>query len=240
MILTAHQPAYLPWLGLFHKIALADEYVSFNQVQYQPEEWVNRNKIKTTTGPIWLTIPVKRRGFLDKTVSDIEIDNSLPWARKHWRALQTNYRRTPYFSRYADFFEEVYTERRWARLVDLNEFMLAWLLDALGIACKLRSAADYEFRGAKSALVLDMCRQLGARVFIFGAQGRDYADVAAFRSAGIEPLFQDYRHPVYPQLHGAFCSHMSVVDLLFNCGPSSLDVLMSGNVGRSELSLATN
>ena len=47
MILTAHQPVYLPWLGLFHKIALADLFVSFDQVQYLPKDWNNRNKIKT-------------------------------------------------------------------------------------------------------------------------------------------------------------------------------------------------
>ena len=49
MILTAHQPVYLPWLGLFHKIALADKFIFFDQVQYLPKDWMNRNKIKTIT-----------------------------------------------------------------------------------------------------------------------------------------------------------------------------------------------
>ena len=71
MIITAHQPVYLPWLGLFHKIALADMYLSFNQVQYQPKNWNNRNRIKTQQGLIWLSVPVLRRGYLDKTISDI-------------------------------------------------------------------------------------------------------------------------------------------------------------------------
>lgn len=232
MILTAHQPVYLPWLGLFHKIALADEFVSFNQVQYQPKDWNNRNKVKTNAGAIWLSVPVKRSGYLDKTISDIEIDNSLPWARKHWRTLHLNYHRAPYFSRYADFFEEVYVRREWSRLVELNEFMLAWFLDTLGLKRKLRSAAEYRFQGVKSDLVLDMCRQLGASTYIFGALGKDYADVAKFRAQGVEPYFQDYAHPEYPQQHGAFVSHLGIVDLLFNCGPTSLDIIMAGNPTR--------
>ena len=232
MILTAHQPVYLPWLGLFHKIALAELFVSFNRVQYQPKDWNNRNRVKTAAGPIWLSVPVRRSGYLEKTISDIEVDNASPWARKHWKSLQLHYGSAPHFARYADFFEDTYMRREWRTLVELNEHMLAWFLAELGIDVPVRSAADYEFHGAKSDLVLDMCRTLGADVYIFGAQGRDYADMAAFRAAGVEPVFQDYRHPTYPQRYGAFLPNLSIVDLMFNCGPSSLDILMSGNVDK--------
>jgi len=91
MLLTAHQPVYPPWLGLFHKIALADKFISFNQVQYQPKDWNNRNQIKTQNGLIWLTFPVLRKNYLQKTISDIEINNKEPWARKHWKSMQLTY-----------------------------------------------------------------------------------------------------------------------------------------------------
>jgi hypothetical protein len=74
-----------------------------------------------------------------------------------------------------------------------------------------------------------MCKQLGATTYIFGAQGRNYADVAAFAAAGIDARFQDYQHPTYPQQHGAFEPYMSLIDLLFNVGPESANILMSGN-----------
>jgi hypothetical protein len=239
MILTAHQPVYLPWLGLFHKIALADLFVSFNQVQYQPKDWNNRNKVMTAAGPVWLTVPVRRSGYLDKTISDIEIDNSLPWARKHWRTLHINYHRAPHFARYADFFEDVYARRRWSTLVELNEYMLTWFLETLGIKVPVRSAAAYRFQGEKSALVLDMCRQLSAEVYIFGTQGRDYADIGAFQAQGVKVVFQDYHHPEYEQQRHPFVPYLSVVDLLFNCGPSSYDVLMSGNVEKHAIATKT-
>lgn len=234
MILTAHQPVYLPWLGLFHKIALADMFISFDQVQYLPKDWNNRNKIKTNNGPIWLTAPVLRSGYMEKRLCDLELNNNTPWQRKHWKTLRLAYGKAPYFSRYADFFEDVY-QRSWTTLEQLNTYMLKWFLETLGINVPVYSAGEWEFQGQKSELVLDMCRQVGADNYIFGALGRGYADIEAFEAAGVTPHFQDYHHPVYPQQHGEFVSHMAIVDLLFNCGDDSLDILMSGNVTRRQL-----
>lgn len=234
MILTAHQPVYLPWLGLFHKIALADMFISFDQVQYQPKDWNNRNRIKTPQGSIWLSVPVLRKGYLEKRICDIEINNAEPWARKHWRSLGVAYAKAPYFKRYADFFEDTYN-RRWETLTSLNEYMLRWFLDTLKINVPVKSAGEWDFQGEKSDLVLDMCRQVGATHYVFGVQGRDYADVPAFQQAGVAAHFQDYLHPKYSQLHGEFVPYQSIVDLLFNCGDESLDILLSGNLSRNQL-----
>jgi len=227
VILTAHQPVYLPWLGLFHKIALADTFVSFNRVQYLPKDWNNRNRVRTAAGPVWLSVPVHKKGHRDRPLDEIEIDNGKPWQRKHWRTLEMSYGKAPHYAAYRDFFAAVYA-REWTHLAELNDHMLRWFLETLGISVDFRFASDHDFQGAKSALVLDMCRTLGARTFIFGTHGRDYADVDAFSAAGIDVVFQDYRHPVYPQFQGGFEPYMSIVDLLFNCGPDSLEVIMSG------------
>jgi hypothetical protein len=227
VILTAHQPVYLPWIGLFHKIAMADTFVFFDEVQYQPKDWNNRNKIKAGAEAVWLTVPVLRTGHREKTFREIEINNDVPWQRKHWRTLSLHYRRAPHFDTYAPFFEDVYA-RSWQYLADLNEHMLRWFLDVLGIRMEFLRASDLHFKGTKSDLVLDMCMRLGADVYIFGALGRDYAEVERFEAASIKAIFQDYHHPVYPQQYGEFISHLSIVDLLFNCGSRSLEVVMGG------------
>ena len=234
MILTTHQPVYLPWLGLFHKIALADHFVSLNQVQYQVNDWNNRNKIRTSTGDIWLSVPVKHRNHLNLSYEDILIDNARPWRRKHWKSICQNYKAAPCFKKYADYFEDCYS-RDWQTLLDLNESMLVWFLKTLGIDVPISSARAMELQGQKSDLLLDMCVKKRADVFIFGAQGRDYADKDSFAKAGVLPLFQSYRHPVYRQLHGEFMPNLSIIDLLFNCGEDSLEILMSGNLGKADL-----
>ena len=235
MILTAHQPVYLPWLGLFHKISLADEFVSYDQVQYVPYEWQNRNRVKTPSGPVWLTVPVMRKEHFGRRIVDIEIDNSRPWPRKHWRTIEMAYGRAPHFARYADFLDETYNRRTWLTLAELNDHLLRWSLATLGIDIPIVSAGEFDFKGTKSDRILDMCQVLGSDVFIFGGEGDKYADVPSFERAGVRPVFQTYNHPVYPQLHGTFVSHLSVIDLLANCGDDSLDILLSGNITRADV-----
>lgn len=234
MILTAHQPTYLPWLGLFHKIALAEKFVFFDCVQYRPKSFFNRNSIKSANGALLLTVPVLTKGYRDKKFFEIQINNALPWRRKHWRAIEASYSAAPYFKTYSDFFLDAY-KRDWEYLSDLNLHMLNWFLDVLGIAVPTERARSYSFHGNGSELVLDMCAQVGADVYIFGAKGRDYADVASFQNAGVRPVFQSYSHPVYRQRFGPFVSHLSIVDLLFNEGPRSLEVLMSNNLSREHI-----
>ena len=99
IILSAHQPVYLPWIGLFHKIAIADIFCVFDIVQYQRKDFNNRNKIKTSAGPIWLTVSVKSSGRLNSIINDIEIIND-GWQKKHLKSIELNYKKTPFFEQY--------------------------------------------------------------------------------------------------------------------------------------------
>ena len=230
MILTAHQSKYLPWLGLFHKVGLATHYVHFDQVQYQKKNFLNKNFIKGPDGkPLRLTVPVQTSGRFNQLIAETEIDNRAPWARKHWKSLQSAYAKAPYFRRYADFFEDVYA-REWTLLVDLNRCLTDFLLSALGMKVIQLHMGEGQFVGKGNDLVLDMCCNLGADLYIFGSGGLDYACTDDFAAAGIELCFQEYCHPVYPQLHGEFVSGLSVVDLLFNCGDEAGEILFAENV----------
>jgi hypothetical protein len=124
---------------------------------------------------------------------------------------------------------------RWEYLVDLNYEMLFFFLEKLNICTPVVRMKNYNFVGIKSSLVLDMCLQLGAEVYIFGGEGKNYADVELFKRKGVQTVFQEYNHPAYRQLHGDFISHLSIIDLLFNCGTDSLSIIMSNNLKRSEL-----
>lgn len=235
MILTAHQPVYLPWLGLFHKIALSDNYVFLDTVQYLKKDWNNRNKIKTPHGWVWLTVPVLTKGKFAQTLREVKTNNQTNWRHKHWRSIKVNYSKAPYFHRYADLFEDLYS-RDWEYLSDLNETILRVLLSELGIKTNfIKASTELELEGEKSDLVLDMCLKLNAGIYIFGALGKNYAELEKFNEQGIKVIFQDYNHPQYSQQFGEFEPYMSVIDLLFNHGDESLDILMSGNITRDEV-----
>lgn len=230
MIATGHQPNYLPYLGFFHKITLADVFVIVDTVQYVkrgPFGWMNRNKIRTAEGWQWLTIPVLSKGKYLQPINETQIDNSKDWSRKHWRSIEFYYRKTPFFTNYRAFFEEVY-HKKWDCFADLSETIIRYVIDQLGIKVKITKTSILGTEGKSTDLIIDICRKLGAEAYVHGAHGKDYVDEAKFAPYNIKCLWQDFQHPVYRQLYQPFMSGMSVIDLLFNCGPASLDILRGG------------
>lgn len=234
MILTAHQPCYLPWLGLFHKIALADRFICYDHVQYSQGDYTAKNCIKTPQGRHWLIVPIKNARKFKQSLKDLKIDNSSNWKSHHWKIIRTAYSRAPFFKRYEDFLEDFYS-RDWEYLTLMAIEMLEWLLKMLGLPHQVERSSDLNIHGQKSQGVLEMCKQLNADMIILGEQGQSYIERDLFEKENIRITVQKYQHPVYKQRHGRFISHLSVLDLLFNCGESSLDILMSGNLAALDI-----
>ena len=229
MILTAHQPVYMPWLGLFHKIALADLFCYFDIVQYQRKDYNNRNKIKTSNGELWLSVPVESKNHLNKNVSKILIVQG-NWVKKHLKSIELNYKKTPFFKDYFPELQSILINESKNSLGNLNLKLLEYFMECLSIDTQIVKASDYSFDGIGSDLVLDMCVRLGADSYIFGEQGKNYADIKAFKEIEIVVEFQNYIHPVYRQRGRDFLPYMSIIDLLFNEGDKSYDILMSNNI----------
>lgn len=221
VILSAHQPCYLPWLGLLAKIAAADLFCIFDGVPLSRHDYANRVQIKTQNGAQWLTVPVEHGRPLLK---DARIVDGA-WRRKHVRAIELAYSKAPHFQPYFDSLKVHYELGEFKRISHFDQWLLQWLLVAFDIKTPLVRASDYDFQGQKSDLVLDMCCNLGARTYIFGPNGRDYANLPAFEEQGIKVQFQDFQHPVYPQLHGEFVPGLSALDALMNLGPAARDLL---------------
>lgn len=218
MILTAHQPTYLPWMGTFHKILMADMFCFFDIAQYQKKEWDNRNKIYSHNGELVLSVPTKSKKHFDKTIGEIEVNNQTNWAEKQYKSIFLNYKNHPFFDNHKSFLEDMYLNQQWEKLADLNIYFYKYILKLLEKDIPIVMASDYDFQGQKSDLVLDMCQQLGASTYIFGGEGENYADKASFKKANIDLIFQDYKHPVYRQMRNKndFISHLSVLDLIMN------------------------
>jgi len=227
MIVSIHQPAYLPWLGYLHRIAVSDLHIVLDHVQFEKNSFINRNKVRTQTGWCWLTVPLATsHRFGDLAIDRVQIIDDPRWARKHWQTLRQSYARAEHFARYAPWLEELY-QRPQHRLAELIAEMTAWQLEQFGIRTPLVYSSQLGATGAKSELVLNLCREVGADVYLSGPLGRDYLDESAFRRAGIEVAYHDFRHPVYKQIHGEFESGMAAIDLLFHHGPDARSILIS-------------
>jgi WbqC-like protein family len=220
MIVSIHQPAYLPWLGYFDRIAKSDVFIFLDTVQFERNSFINRNRIKTSTGPMWLTVPVLSQGHMSKKLAEIEIDERQDWRKKHLRSIEYNYRRAPFF---AEKFERLRTRYKGISLLtDFCFDQLAFWLDELHIGTKLLRASKLNVSGSKSDLVLALCGAVGGTVYLSGPLGRDYLNDASFKAAGIELRYHDFQHPAYPQLYGDFLPAMAVVDCWMNCADHNL------------------
>lgn len=238
MIVSIHQPGYIPWPGYFHRLVLSDVHVFFDDVQFEKNGFNNRNRIKAAWGPQWLTVPVLTKGrFGHNLLKDTQIATGQAWRAKHWRTLLQNYCRASHFEAYRSFFEPLY-EKPWKWLLDLNIEIIRFVVEAISLRPRFILASDLRVDGVKSERVLNICLALGATHYISGALGRGYLEVKQLEAAGVSVTFQEYHCQPYPQLHGEFVPNLSMVDILFNCGPESFCKLMSGNQPRVDLSTA--
>jgi len=227
MIVAIHQPQFMPWLGYFDKIDKADVFCFLDNVQYKKNEWQNRNRLKTAQGMQWLTVPVRFR--FPQMINEVEINNSENWRRKHLQALHTNYRKAPYFNAYIQVFEDMYS-RDWRYLSDLNIFATTQLMTALGLEqTRTVRASELTLSRDPTQRLIDICRVFGGDVYLAGQGGASYMAMEQFEGTGIDVVFQDFRHPSYEQLYGEFLSHLSSLDLLFCCGPDSLNIIRHDN-----------
>ncbi len=227
MIVAVHQPQYLPWLGYFDKIRIADVFCYLDNVQYKKNEWQNRNRIKTAQNWQWLTVPVRYR--FPQKINEVEINNSVNWKKKHLQALITNYSKAPYFKDYITPLEDVFT-KDWELLSEFNIGLLERLREFLNLHDKPAiPASSMVLRDDPTERLIDICKAVGADTYLAGQDGRTYMDLERFRANGITLITQEFKHPVYPQLYDEFQSHMSIVDLLFNCGPESIKIIEAAN-----------
>jgi hypothetical protein len=233
-IITAHQSSYLPWLGFFHKIVISDVFVILDNVQFEKNSFSNRNKLKGSNGEFWATVPVNSKGHIQKKIKDVEISENSTWRKKHLKAIESCYAKSPFFDNYISFFRECYS-KEWRKLSDLTEKMLLWFLEQLKIDVEIFKMSDFQFKQKKSDLISEICHEFDADIYISGTLGKDYIDVSSFERQGIKVYFQEYKHPQYEQLYNSFTPNLSIVDLLFNYGINSRDVLCEGNIIKNDL-----
>ena len=230
MILAAHQPAFLPWLGYLDKMAKADVFVLMDDLQYEAQNFQNRNRIKLCSGTAWLTVPL-RRGTQSERICDKQICNDgnpkQHWQRRAWRTLLANYRRAPHFPRYADELEHVFA-RPWERLLDLDIHVLELARKWLGIRARVVRSSSLALAGTKTSRIVDMCQKMKARAYLTGSGGsQGYLDTELLGRNGIAVVWQSFAHPIYPQRFGevGFLPNLAFVDLILNCGPAARDIL---------------
>lgn len=217
------QSAYIPWKGFFDLIGRCDAYIIYDTAAFSKGKWHNRNRIKCPQGHGWLSIPVKTAGRLGQALEEVTVADTT-WAEQHWSRLRAAYARTPFFGAEStavrDLYEQLALEPRLSRI---NEGFIRWLTHRLALNTQIRRDREFAFEGDRTERLMELCKSVGATNYLSGPSARRYLEVEALERAGVLVEWMTYGpYPEYPQQHGQFDHHVSILDTLFCCGPESL------------------
>src|SRR3954453_23373705 len=191
MLISIHQPHYLPWLRYCDKISRSDLFILLDDVQYEKNGFQNRNKIKTAQGWAYLTIPVQRP--TRREIREVEIDNRTGWRENHRRTLEMSYRKAPYFERYWPEWATLY-EQEWTHLAALNRAMLVLLLRQLEISTQVVLSSDLPTQSCATERLAELCGAVGGDSYLSGRYAVEaYLDPAILTTAGIRLAFHEWQ-----------------------------------------------
>jgi len=223
MICSIQQPNYIPWLGLFDKLANVDVHIFYDNAQYISNTIINRNKIRSKDGWIYLTVPVSLK--FPARITEVKIVDQ-HWRKTHWKSIEANYSRAPYFKDYKDVIKQIY-DKEWTSLAELNMTIIETISRLLGIKCRFVRASEIlpDMKIKSTEALIELCQAVKADCYFSGADGIKYMNLDLFKKNSIGVKFQKYVHPTYKQVFPEFEQGMCIIDLLCNEGPQSLKIL---------------
>lgn len=214
------QSNYIPWKGYFDIINSVDLFVFHDDLQYTKGDWRNRNKIKTSSGSKWLTVPCGTSQ--NRLINEVMLTDS-SWQKKHWSIICQNYRKAEYFSEYREFFEDIFLSKTWLNLSDMNQYIIKLISKKiLDIDTSFEDSAQYNLQSKKEERVIELLKILKADVYLSGCAAKDYLSDDSFRSENIKLEWMSYNGYIeYNQLSPPFDHNVTILDLIFNEGPNA-------------------
>lgn len=232
IILSAHQPNFLPYLGFFNKMKQSDIFIIRDEVLYIKKEYHNRNRIRINSHDNikspkskWISVPVEDpNDFIKyaKIKKEARIKNKL-WNKILLNEIKSSYQNASYFKSFFPELEKIFYNSD-DKLLALNMKITNFLKSAFNIktkiilASELKLKPEYYEKSSASEDLAKICEKLNADIYLSGAGGKTYLNLEPFEKRGIEVKFQDYKHPIYRQHLPGFLPYMSSIDALFCTG----------------------
>lgn len=224
MVVSVHQPNYIPWMGYFYKIQKSDIFVILDDVQYIRRGFINRNQIKTHQGFSWLTIPVENKGNYACKINEIKIKNDLDWKENHLKLIETNYKKSDFFNDFNQIFKSCLM-MDYDKLYELNIDIIKIICHFLNIKTEFILSSALNINETSTERIISICKALGADSYLSGSGGTKYQDEKMFEDHSIKLLYSDFSEKPYKQLWGGFSGGLSVIDYIFNCGNKTKNAL---------------
>jgi len=225
------QPTYIPWCGYFNLIHSVDKFIFLDDVKLEKSDWHVRNRIKSANGEIMLTISVNSpNGRMNTMINQAKLDLNQPWQKKHLKSIYSNYRKSEYFDEIYTFLENnILTDH-----TNLSSFTISIIKN---IAIQLKIETEFFLASelpscdkVKDKRLVQLCNNLNADHYLSPLGAANYIEKTTpggeIVKNGLTLNYQSFIHPIYPQLYGNFISHLSIIDMLFNCGFKKTEILI--------------
>ncbi len=218
------QPTYLPWCGYIALINYVDKFIFLDHVQFEKRSWHQRNYIKSNNSKLLLTVPVISKGLRDQKICKTKINFDQDFTNKHITAIRQSYSKSKFFKLYS---EEIFNILRYKyeKLVDLNVNLIIYFCEVLNINTKIDFSSNHHFTSGGSQYLLDCCRKFNCYEYISTIGSKNYLNEEDFEKNNIKLNYYQFEYKSYKQIGDKFLSNLSILDVLFNLGPDTIDYL---------------
>ena len=225
MIVGIHQPNYLPWGGYFYKILMSDVFVFLDDAQYTKNSLINRNRIKTSSGVAWLTVPVN--ASISNRINEVEFSGQL-WKNKHMKTIEMNYKKAPYYQMYSDGLYSIISSET-NKLAEMNMKIICYICSLLGATCKFLLSSDMNLKTLSDDRLIEIVKTVKGTTYLSGRGGQNYQSEEKFVNNRINLQYTEYKQTEYPQRWGDYEPNLSIIDILFNCGSETRELILGEN-----------
>ena len=236
MIVVISQPMFVPWLGLFEQIGLADVFVHYDDVKRPGGgSFMTRVQIKTEQGSRWLSAPIDKQRS-DWLIAETFLQADRGWRDQHLDLIRQNYRDAPHFELMYELAERIYGYDG-DDLSGFNRYATELVAGWLEFNTQFALSSELAIPGSGSQRVVDTCRHFNATEYVTGHGALDYLDHELFEANDIRVSYIDYALTPYAQLHGEFTPYVSILDAIANVGHGTRDLMTSSCVGWREFAV---
>ena len=216
-----HQPNFFPWLGYFDKIARADIFLFFDDVQFPKKGgvWSNRVKLLISGEARWVTAAIDRSYHGTRQIREMNFLDKNPWRTKMLKSIEANYRRHPFYVETMSVIEPLILNSE-ANIAEYNINAVLQICQNLGInTAKIQRSSEFSANGHSNELLCSLTNLSGGDTYMCGGGAEGYQEDEFFEKRGIELIYQNFQHPAYPQHNSnEFISGLSIIDTLMNLG----------------------
>lgn len=229
------QPTYLPWMGYFSLIDEVEKFIFLDNVQLEKSSWQTRNKIKTHSGELIISIDRKKNKNADSLslIKDTEINDQQGWRIKHLKTIKNSYTKALYFDQVFPFVESIINSD-FKIISELNINVITLISKNIGLKTEFIKASSIDVNSNnKIERLIKICNFVSCDTYISPYGSLEYINEnmghEIFKQNKIDILYQNFIHPLYNQLYGDFIPYLSIIDLVFNYGfENSLQIIRAG------------